>query len=284
MAQVRATINGAISIVNAIATWKGATLGIESKVEATVRTSDGRGILIESENKSLSSRLITKVVELSVPKKDLEKTKIEIDIMSQIPTGYGLKSSSAISSAVSLACHKLFKSHYTDEQVLHAGIDASIATRVSMTGAYDDACACYFGGTIITDNKARKIIKMQKTPTDLSVVVFIPHSRKRGNVRKLVALSEVFERAWNFARDGSYWNAMILNGLATSYVLNSDPRMISRLVESGALGASVSGNGPAIAAIAKRNNIQNIKKVFSELEGKVMTAEINNKKALVNEL
>jgi len=55
-------------------------------------------------------------------------------------------------------------------------------------------------------------------------------------------------------------------------------------VENGALGASISGNGPAIAAIAKRSNISNIKKVFSELEGKVITAEINNKKALVHEL
>ncbi len=284
MTQVRATINGAISIVNAIATWKGATLGIESRVEATVRTSQGRGIFLESENKSLSSRLITKVVELSVPKKDLEKNKIEIDVTSQIPTGYGLKSSSAISSVVSLACHKIFKPHYTDEQILSAGIDASIATNVSITGAYDDACACYFGGTIVTDNKLRKIIKMQKMPTDISAVIFIPRSRKRGNIKKLGTLAEVFEKAWEFARDGSYWNAMILNGLATSHILNSDPKIISRLVENGALGASVSGNGPAIAAVAKKSNISNIKKVFSELEGKVITAEINNKKALVHEL
>jgi shikimate kinase len=284
MAGVRATINGAISIVNAIATWKGATLGIESKVEATVRASGGRGILLESESKSISSRLITKVVELSVPKKELEKNKIEIEITSQIPTGYGLKSSSAISSVVSLACHEMFRLNYTDAQVLSAGIDASIATKVSITGAFDDACACYFGGTVVTDNKMRKIVRIQKTPTDISAVIFIPHSRKRGNIKKLGMLSEVFERAWDFARDGSYWNAMTLNGLAASHILNSDPRLISRLVESGALGASVSGNGPAIAAVAKKSNISNVKKVFSEHEGKVITAEINNKKASVHEL
>lgn len=284
MTQVKATINGAISIVNAISTWKGATLGIESKVEAIVHTSKGSGIILKSENQNLSSRLINKVVELSVPKKDLEKNKIEIELSSQIPTGYGLKSSSAISSVVSLACHKIFKSHYTDAQVLFAGIDASIATKVSVTGAYDDACACYFGGTVVTDNKMRKIIRMQKTPTSLCAVIFIPKSRKRGNIKKLTSLSEVFERAWNFARDGSYWNAMILNGLATSHALNSDPKIILRLIEEGALGASVSGNGPAIAAVAKKNNISNIKKVFSGLEGKVVVADINNKKATVHEL
>jgi shikimate kinase len=284
MTQVRATVNGAISIVNAIATWKGATLGIESKVEATVYASEGKGILLESESQNISSRLVNKVVELSVPKKDLEKNKIEIELNSQIPTGYGLKSSSAISSVVSLACHKLFKSHYTDAQVLSAGVDASIATKVSMTGAYDDACACYFGGTIVTDNKMRKIIRMQKTSTSLCAVIFIPRSRRRGNVKNLATLSEVFERAWNFAKDGSYWNAMILNGLATSHILNSDPKIILRLIEEGALGASVSGNGPAIAAVAKKSNISNIKKVFSDLEGKVITAEMNNKKATVHEL
>lgn len=42
--KVKATVNGAISLVNAIATWKGATLGITAKVEAIVSTSEGRGI------------------------------------------------------------------------------------------------------------------------------------------------------------------------------------------------------------------------------------------------
>lgn len=282
--KVKATVNGAISIVNAIATWKGATLGIESKVEAVMRVSEGHGIIVEAENKNLSSRLVNKVIELSIPKKQLEKNKIELSIKSEIPTGYGLKSSSAISSVVSLACHKIFKPKYTDIQVLDAGIDASLATKVSTTGAFDDACACYFGGTVVTDNKLRKIIKMQKTPTDIGIVVFIPKSRKRGNIKKLSLLADVFERAWNFAKDGDYWNAMVLNGLATSHILNSDPKLILRLVENGALGASVSGNGPAIAAVAKKNNISNIKKVFLELEGKVITAEINNKKAEVHEL
>ena len=282
--KVKATVNGAISLVNAIATWKGATLGISSKVEAVVSASDGKGIRLELDNQNVSSRLINKVVEFAVPKKELEKNKIEISLTSEIPTGYGLKSSSAISSVVSLACHKLFKSNYTDTQVLSAGIDASLATKVSMTGAYDDACACYFGGTVVTDNKARKIIRSENTPTNLCAVIFVPKSRKRGNIKQLKTLESVFERAWSFAKNGDYWNAMILNGYATSAVLGSDPKIISSLIENGALGASVSGNGPAIAAIVKKDNASKIKKVFSEHEGTVLVSEINNKKAEAHEL
>lgn len=284
MTQVKATIHGAVSLVNAIATGKGATLGIAAKVEAVVKASEGHGIQIEVDNRNMSSRLINKVVEYAVPKRDLEKNKIEISIKSEIPTGYGLKSSSAISSVISLACNKVFRSKFSDSQVLIPGVEASIATKVSITGAYDDACACYFGGTVVTDNYKRKIIKMQKTPTNLVAVVFVPKSRKRGNVKNLKNISEVFDRAWNFAKDGDYWNAMVLNGFATSSILNSDPKIISDLIESGALGASVSGNGPAIAAIVKKDKTSNIKKVFSNLDGKTFVSEINNKKADVHEL
>jgi shikimate kinase len=282
--QVKATVNGAISIVNAISTWKGATLGISAKVEAIVSTSDGKGIHLELDNQNTSSRLVNKVVELAVPKKEIEKNKINIHLKSEIPTGYGLKSSSAISSVISLACHKLFKPNYTDTLVLNAGIDASLATKVSMTGALDDAAACYFGGIQVTDNKSRKIIRSDKAPINIVAIIFVPKSRKRGNIKHLKTLESVFQRAWDFARNGEYWNAMTLNGYATSAVLNSDPKIISKLIESGAISASVSGNGPSIAALVKKDNVSKIKKVFSEYDGVTMISQINNRRAEVYEM
>ena len=281
---VQANVHGAISLVNAIATGKGATLGIDLNVKAEIENTPGRGISIESENRSLSSRLINKTVEKVVPKRELEKNKLHIFLKSDIPTGYGLKSSSAISSSVALACAKIFKNKINDSQVLLAGVEASIETKVSITGAYDDACACYYGGFTITDNLKRKLVHSEKGPKNLVAVIFIPKSRKRGNVKKLRSLKPVFEKAWNLARDSDYWNAMILNGLATSAILNSDPKIITDLIEKGALGASVSGNGPAIAAVAKKDNLSGIKKMFSSLEGRTVVSEINNKKAEVHEL
>lgn len=282
--RVQADVHGAVSIVNAIAAKKGATLGIDLNVRAQIENISGRGIIIESENKTLSSRLINRTVEKIVPKKELEKNKLLISLESNIPTGYGLKSSSAISSAIALACAKIFKEKINDSQVLLAGVNASIETKVSITGAYDDACACYYGGFAVTDNYKKSLIHSQKGPKNLAAVIFVPRSRKRKNVRKLGDLKPVFERAWSLARDGDYWNAMILNGFATASILGHDPSIISKLIEKKAIGASVSGNGPAIAAITKKENITGIKRVFSELEGRIMTANINNKKAEVHEL
>lgn len=284
MSKVKATVHGAISIVNAIATGKGATLGISPKVEVTIESVPGSGLSIKSDSQSISSKLISKTIEKIVSNKHLSETKLNLSLDSEIPTGYGLKSSSAISSAVALAAAKLFKQKIDDSKILLAGVNASIETKVSLTGAYDDACACYYGGFMVTDNYKRKIISSKKAPTNLKVVIFIPKSRKRGNIKKLKTLNSVFERAWNFAKNSDYWNAMILNGFATSSILNSDPRLITNLVEKGAIGASISGNGPSIAAVTKESNISAIKKVFSSLEGKVSVAEINNKRAEVHEL
>ena len=284
MVKVKATVHGAVSIVSAIANKKGATLGIELKVEVTIETSEGKGIEIQSENRSLSSRLINKTIEKIVSKKYLEKNKMLITIDSEIPTGYGLKSSSAISSAIALACAKIFKPKLTDKQILVAGVDASIESKVSITGAYDDACSCYYGGFNVTDNGKRKRIHFERIPSNLIAVIFIPKNRKRGNLKKLKILSPIFNNAWELAKGKKYWESMTINGLATSAILNSDPKIIIDLIEKGALAASVSGNGPSIAAIVKKDNLSNVKKVFEALEGNIIVSKVNNKKAEVNEL
>ncbi|MCH7967453.1 MAG: shikimate kinase [Thaumarchaeota archaeon] len=284
MAKAKATVHGAISLVNAIANQKGATLGIALKVEVIVETSSGKGILLQSKNKSFSTRLINKTVEKIVSKKDLEQNKITITLDSEIPTGYGLKSSSAISTAVALACAKIFKSKFSEQQILLAGVDASIESKVSITGAFDDVCSCYYGGFNVTDNAKKKRIHFEKGQTNLMAVIFIPKNRKRGNLKDLKSLSLVFEKAWELARKANYWEAMIINGLATATILKSNPKVITELIEKGALGASVSGNGPAVVAITKKENEVNIKKVFSTLEGNVIVSKVNNKKADVYEL
>lgn len=279
MPTAKAVMHGAVSIVNAIATGKGATLGISLNVESIIEATQGNGIVFENKESNLSSRLIKNVIEKAVPKNELEKSKLRISLKSDIPSGYGLKSSSAISSVISLACAKLFKPQIDDFEVLRHGVEASIESKVSITGAFDDACACYFGGFVVTDNHNMKIVKSEKAPEDLSAVIFIPKSRKRGNVKKLKILDGVFAQAWSLASNSDYWNAMLLNGLATSAILNSDPRILTDLMEAGALAASVSGNGPSIAAVTKKENISSVKKAFSLQEGAIIVSDINNKKA-----
>ena len=48
MPVAKAVMHGAVSIVNAIATGNGATLGISLNVESTIEATQGSGIVFES--------------------------------------------------------------------------------------------------------------------------------------------------------------------------------------------------------------------------------------------
>ena len=231
MTTVETLVHGAVSLVNAIATGNGATLGIDTFVKTRLETKDGTGIYITTDNKTISSRLINKVIENIVPRKQLEKTRLELDFKSNIPTGYGLKSSSAISTAVAMACSKAFNREMNDKKILKVGVNSSIQTKVSITGAFDDACACYYGGFNITNNYKRDLIFRHTAPKSLQAIIFLPKSRKRGNLKKLKNFKGAFEKAWEFARSSDYWNASILNGIATSSILDSNPELILRLIK-----------------------------------------------------
>ena len=73
----------------------------------------------------------------------------------------------------------------SDEDILKLGAKTSIQTKVSITGAYDDACACHFGGFNVTDNLKMKLLHRELAPKELQAIIFLPKSRKRGNLRKL---------------------------------------------------------------------------------------------------
>lgn len=280
-----ATVHGAVSIVNALAAGRGATVGIGLEVRADAERAGPAGrIEVRADSRSVSSRLVERTVRRVAPAGALDGgggEGVRIALASGVPTGYGLKSSSAISSAVALACSRLFGARMGDEEVVIAGVEASLEAGVSETGAYDDACGCYYGGFAVTDNAARAIVRAEPAPPGLSAVVFVPRSRRRGRTSALAGSRAEFERAWEMARDGDYWGAMTLNGRAAAPALGSDPRLVDRLLDAGALGASVSGNGPAVAAVSRSGDADAVAAVFGGLDGRTIESPVSNKRASV---
>ena len=217
MLKAKATVHGAISIVNAIPTGRGAVMGISLRTEATAQAMRGTGIRLASG--ADSARLIQNTVRLSVPPEMLREYEISISIKSEIPMGYGLKSSSSISVAAALASAALFDSCPNDLMALQASADASIKSRVSITGAYDDACGCCYGGFVVTDNAKRRMLRREPADPDLIAVIFIPARKQRRNPRNLLDRAEAFDGAWNLANESRYWEAMTANGIAAAPIL-----------------------------------------------------------------
>ncbi len=278
--KARAVVHGAISIVNAIATGKGSALGVSLKVTAEVELQKGHGLrFITGSN---GDKLIKKIVEKTIPKQIIENNMIIIKVDSEIPIGYGLKSSSAVSNAVALACsHIEMDEDSNDHEILEVAARSSLEAKVSLTGAYDDATACYFGGFTVTDNYSRRIIRKERAPDNLYAIIFLPSNTSRGDVSKLRNLSDIFIDAFRFAESGQYWKAMKLNGVLASAALSSSYIPVMASLEHGALSASISGNGPSIAAVAYADAVEPVVDTLSKFEGKVIVSRVNNEKANV---
>jgi len=278
--KVRAIVHGAISIVNAIATGKGSALGISLKVTAEVELQKGHGLrFITGRN---GDRLIKNIIQKTIPKETIESNMISIRVDSEIPIGYGLKSSSAVSNAIVLACSQIAREEdINDNTILEVAALSSLEAKVSLTGAYDDATACYFGGFTVTDNYSRRLIRKERAPENLYAIIILPSCTTRGDVRKLRNLSDIFIDAFRFAESGQYWKAMKLNGVLASAALSSSYAPAMAAMEHGALSASISGNGPSIAAVGNEDAIEPIVGALSKYDGEIIVSKVNNEKANV---
>jgi shikimate kinase len=279
--KARAIVHGAVSIVNAIATGMGSALGISLRVTAEAQIQTGHGIKFTAGRNG--DRLIKNIIQKTIPKEIIDGNMITISVDSQIPLGYGLKSSSAVSNAVALACSRMAKEAEIDDYgILDVSTRSSLEAKVSMTGAYDDATACYFGGFTVTDNYSRRLIRKEKAPENLYAIIMLPTNSSRGNIRKLRNFSDLFIDAFELAESGQYWKAMKLNGVLASAALSSSYAPVLDAMEHGALSASISGNGPSIAAVGYEDTVEQIVEALSKFDGRIIVSRVNNEKAVVN--
>jgi shikimate kinase len=266
--KARAIVHGAISIVNAIATGKGSALGISLKVTAEVELQKGHGLRFMTGRNG--NRLIKNIIQNTIPRQITETNMISVRVDSEIPIRYGLKSSSAVSNAVALACSQIEREEdINDHTILEVAARSSLEAKVSLTGAYDDATACYFGGFTVTDNYSRRLIRKERAPENLYAIIILPSNTPRGDLRKLRNLSDIFIDAFKF------------NGVLASAALSSSYMPVMAAMEHGALSASISGNGPSIAAVGYEDVVEPIVGALSKFEGKIIVSKVNNEKANV---
>ena len=168
---------GSATIINAIATGYGSAFGIDLSIKAEARFGKP-GIHCSSDlgaDPKLMNICVKNVLnhydiaadnslEDSITNLDFGTGEgIEIKTESNLPLGSGLSSSSALSNAVVKAAASLIESNFnlnplSDMELINLGIESSLEAGVTITGAFDDASASYFGGITITDNFNRKLL------------------------------------------------------------------------------------------------------------------------------
>lgn len=281
----KALAHGAVTIVNALASGKGSALGVGLWTRASVRLTNEPGII---EGKILSDprediSLIKAVVRGVLRRFGLSETYgayVETD--SNIPIARGLKSSSAAANAIALACISALNEELEDLEIIKLGVEAALEAKVTVTGAFDDACASYFGNLVVTDNLERRILKLFIPEGDLSVLIYVPYEKAytvKANLPRMRLLAKEVDVAFKEALSGNFWTAMTLNGLIYASALGYDPSIALDALARGALSAGLSGKGPAFAAVLPKECLDNVREAWSSLPGRLIETIINREKA-----
>jgi len=279
--------HGAATIVNAIATGKGAAFGVDLWTKAKVELTSESGV-VEGEITSDPTEnpvLIEKTVKRVLKYFGLEgKYGARVKTWSNIPIARGLKSSSAAANAIALATVAALNKELDDLAVVNLGVDGSLDARVTVTGAFDDACASYFGDIVLTDNFKRKIVKRFIAPEDLTVLFHIPKKKAytiNSNVSRMKAVEFLVKVAYREALKGNFWEALTINGLIYCSALKYDPSIAIDALMAGAKAAGLCGTGPAITVIVSEENVDSVREALAAYEGDILQVRINHEKARV---
>ena len=278
---------GAATIVNAMATGRGAAFAIGLRVRATVSILEGGGV---------SGRIVgepeesTRLMELCVERAIRAAGKsygASIVTESNLPIARGLSSSSACSNACLLAADSALRKAglggLSEKALVSMGIDASIEAGVTVTGAFDDASASFHGGAVVTDNTTRKILRRSPVP-DLETAILVPGRKSysgKVDLDSIRLLAPQVAIAHREALAGDLLMAMTLNGLIYCSSLGYDPRAALLALRHGALAAGLSGKGPATVAVGE--NLDGVADAWGELGDAVIRTTTDNLGARVIE-
>ena len=285
--KAEAIAHGAATIVNAIALGKGAAFGVDLWTKAEVRLTDEPQVIKgeitsdPAENPVLIERTVLRVFQhFSVEKRFGAKVKT----WSNIPIARGLKSSSVAANAVALATVAALGKTLDDLTVVKLGVDAAFDAKVTVTGAFDDACASYFGGAVVTDNLKRKLLKRVPLPEDLTVLFHVPSTKAYtadSDINRLRTVKPLVKIAYKEALKGNFWAALSLNGVIYSSALGYDTSVALDALDAGALAAGLCGKGPAVTAVVSSDKIDSVRTALQRHEGEVLHSRLNHEKAKV---
>jgi shikimate kinase len=285
---------GAVTIVNGIAAGKGATASIKVGTESTVILENKPGEWkISANGKLVESKLASETISraLKMAGKVPEEFSGSVETNSVLPMTAGLKTSSSASSAIALGLFAaLGQKAFDPQKIMTCSVEASLASGASVTGAMDDAAGCLLGGINLADNLGRKIERSKLFDKPLKVLIKVPKTpSRRGTVEyvQVKKLGKVAEVLYKMAMEGDLWRAMTLNGTLYSSIYGYDGKAALQAVEHGALGASLSGTGPATAAVFEPKMVEEMKKLsaaWSSDGSSVIETETNNEHGRIRSL
>lgn len=273
---------GSATIINAISTGCGSAFGIQLYIDAEVQIKSGNKIKCSSDQ-NVDTTLL-EICAKNVLKKYQITTGVEIHTRSTLPVASGLSSSSAVSNAVTMALNKVLIEEYEinslldNSKILNIAVDSSLEAGVTITGAFDDASASFYGGISVTNNLKRKIIRNEKW-NGQNILIYMPDKKSptaEADVARMKLLAPWVKLAFREVLKGNIYHALTLNGLLYCSALHFNPDIALDALQAGASAAGLSGTGPSFVAITDSKICHKVVEAWDNYPGRVIKTKVDN--------
>lgn len=251
------TSHGAITVINAMPCNIGATIGTELRTDAEFDTKGNTKLVFIENDLKENTEMARICVSAAYAVMEIEEPDAwSLNISSEIPISRGLKSSSSACNAILGAVFDRYNYKVDGLVLVRLGVQCARLAKVTVTGAFDDAWGCQHGGFVITDNEEDSVI-FDDDIRDLDVLIHIPKKKIRKTglpLAELRALAPQMKKIIELAKTDPL-AAMTENGRLISTVQGVDNSIAEIALKHGALGAGMSGSGPAIAIVLEKGDL-----------------------------
>lgn len=250
----RGRAHGAITVLNATATGFGCSLATHAATTATWQwTGDAESHI---ETGGAGTGLVEAVAHRMAAHLGLGDAGARVNVQAPFPPSRGLKTSSSAAAALVRAAFDSAGAPGSDADVERLAVECSRDAGVTLTGAFDDQVAVTRGGCHVTDNRRLEVVaSVAVEPWHVAVWVpaaSIPKSRLRD--LDATPLAQAADNVKTLILQGDVAKALTDNGrlftrfyAAAGLPVSEQPALTA--LRAGALGAGLSGTGPAVAAL-----------------------------------
>ena len=245
---------GAVSVMNAIPCGIGSTIGIGLRTEATFTDADSQTVRL-IDRPDTDQTLARTCVKRARERIGQEDDGYCLEIRTDIPPSMGLKSSSSVCNAVISAVLDAYGERMDALDIIRLGVECAKECKVTITGAFDDACGCGLGDLVVTDNSKNELLLRKEIP-EYDVVICIPD---RQIPKSKVPVDRYRELRGRYEQmvpriENDYLEILTENGRFVEGLIGEKVGMADRALKEGALAAGITGTGPATAVIAKKGD------------------------------
>lgn len=200
-------MNSGISIISAFATWKGAALALDRQMMMRVTETD-------SPKNPRIINMILKILSREVGR----ESNLTVEILQKIPSGMGLKSSSALVAGIVKGYFLINEMERNIEDIVSISSKISRQIRISTTGAADDLYASLLGGLCVTDNRKNSLARRYNISPRDYIMIMAPKKISSYEMKRvdLSHLKFAYNRMWQRVNAYNYEDMALINGFYLS--------------------------------------------------------------------